>query len=148
MDLMNIIPGIDPAISRLRQASPGKLAGIAAGIVGLLGVYKWARHDYKLYMSYGPGGLPYSIFGWLISTAVLRPFGTDVLTTKMYDNFTEKRTWLPSGWPIKVRDGDRPTLGPHPLPQRQLNQLAAEDMHQVSLSIAEASSPPGNDNRC
>ncbi|KAF4962053.1 hypothetical protein FSARC_9843 [Fusarium sarcochroum] len=130
MDLATRIPVLDRAISQLRRASPGELAGLAAGILGAFGLYRWARQDYKLYMSYGPGGLPYNIFGWLVSTAVLRPMGTNVLTTGLYDDFAEKRTWLPSGWPTKGREGDRPTLGPHPLPQRQLNQLASADMHK------------------
>jgi hypothetical protein len=86
--------------------------------------------DYKTYLSYGPGGLPYNIRGWFISSAILRPLSTDVLNTGLYDWNPDKRIWLPPEWPPYDR-GKRPKIGPHPLPQRQLDQIAPGECKEV-----------------
>ena len=91
--------------------------------------------DYHLYLSYGPGDLPYNVQGWFISTFVLRPWSRDALRTDVYDGKLDMEKWLPDDWPRKPRSGDRPDIGPHPVPQRQLTQLSTPKIHQVRPPI-------------
>lgn len=81
--------------------------------------------DYNIYLSYGPGGLPYNIKGWLIS-ALLRLLCREPFSTKLYTSpslpFSSALGFLPDSLP--KREGKRPKIGPHPIPQRQLDQLA------------------------
>lgn len=112
---------------------------LASGLIGgsLLAVLRTAALDYRTYLSYGPGGLPYNLWGWFLSGVVLRPLGRDVLSTELYDRNPDKSSWLPEDWPQKCRrGGPRPRLGSHPLPQRQLDQLATGEIHQVGPSLS------------
>ncbi|KAL1979823.1 hypothetical protein VTN96DRAFT_5083 [Rasamsonia emersonii] len=106
---------------------------LTSGLIGgsLLAVLRAAALDYRTYLSYGSGGLPYNLWGWFLSGVVLRPLGTDVLSTELYDRYPNKSSWLPEEWPlVRKREGPRPRLGSHPLPQRQLDQLARGKIHQ------------------
>ena len=100
---------------------------IAAGLA-LMGpvVYR----DYQLYMSYGPGGLPHNAFGWAFSGGFLRLLSKEVFSTTMYEQDDDKTSWLPLAFPPR-RQGSRPLIGPHPAPQRQLEQLPTQEMRQV-----------------
>ncbi|KAH8807410.1 hypothetical protein F5884DRAFT_844405 [Xylogone sp. PMI_703] len=106
------------------------MSAFIGGGIAFLWLFRAAWYDYRMYLSYGPGGLPYNLYGWFVSTIILRPMGTDVFDIRMYDKKPDKRTWLHDNWPSKARVGPRPHLGPHPLPQRQLNQLSSDTVHQ------------------
>ncbi|KDQ58436.1 hypothetical protein JAAARDRAFT_154908, partial [Jaapia argillacea MUCL 33604] len=83
-------------------------------------------------MSYGPGGLPYNVVGWFASGVLLKSMaiGADVIGTDLYDKNPDKRSFLPAGFPPRPR-GERPDIGPHPLPQRQLNQPAPKKIKEM-----------------
>jgi len=52
----------------------------------------------------------------------LRPLGINVLDTSKFEKYDGKRSWLGDDWPEKRRRDERPRIGPHPIPQRQLDQ--------------------------
>ena len=104
------------------KRNPAIAAAAATGLVTAIIV---ARRDYSLYLSYGPGGLPYNAKGWAI-TNFIRMFSRDPLSTTgaawpQQDNLSD--TFLAA--PLPPRQGSRPEVGPHPVPQRQLTQLGA-----------------------
>ncbi|KAJ9395611.1 hypothetical protein DTO282F9_7466 [Paecilomyces variotii] len=117
-----LLPSSSPS---LRSLSNQTIAILSIGSIVFINVTLAAYRDYKIYLSYGPGGLPYNIRGWFISSCILRLCGTEVFSTDIYDRNPDKRKWLSSEWPPYER-GQRPRLGPHPLPQRQLDQLPEE----------------------
>ncbi|KAL1605370.1 hypothetical protein SLS60_004918 [Paraconiothyrium brasiliense] len=92
----------------------------------------FAVRDYQLYLSYGPGGLPYNAFGWLLANT-LRVFSREQLSPKPYDDnklpFADESGYLPTGF-LPRRESPRPKLGSHPVPQRQLEQLPSADVRQ------------------
>lgn len=95
---------------------------VAVGLVSLLGPVFW--RDYKLFLSYGPGGLPRNAFGWMVSGGLLRLISVEMLSTAQYEKYSDKNSWLPQFSPTP-RSGSRPQLGSHPVPQRQVGQLIA-----------------------
>lgn len=90
-----------------------------------------AYRDYKTYMGYGPGGLPYNVFGWLLATVVLRPMTSEMFSTDVYKSEIDQdsRSWLPEG--DLRRKGERPLVGPHAAPQRQLDQIPGSEVQKV-----------------
>ncbi|KAL1965750.1 hypothetical protein VTN77DRAFT_5250 [Rasamsonia byssochlamydoides] len=130
-----------PTANRLRQLDPRVLLALSLGGVGLLSVLRAVWRDYRTYMAYGPSELPCSVRGWFISSALMRPLGTDVFSTDVYDSNPDKRSWLPQDSPKRER-GPRPRLGPHPMPQRQLDQYSPVD---IRLRLAEAFAKLVND---
>ncbi|GAD91685.1 conserved hypothetical protein [Paecilomyces variotii No. 5] len=117
----------------LHSLSNQSIAILSFGSIVFINVALAAYRDYKIYLSYGPGGLPYNLRGWFISSCILRPWGTEVFSTGLYDRNPDKRKWLSSDWPPYER-GQRPRLGPHPLPQRQLDQLTDEGCKELLKS--------------
>jgi hypothetical protein len=107
--------------SRVKQLDARVLLAFSLGGICLLSFLRAAWKDYIMYMAYGPSELPHNVRGWLISTALMRPAATDVLSTDVYDSNPDKRSWLPPDTPKRER-GPRPRVGPHPIPQRQLDQ--------------------------
>jgi hypothetical protein len=97
----------------------------------LLGLAPSAYRDYKTFMSYGPGGVPYNVFGWLTVTLFLRHLGTEMFSTDLYDQKEDKRSWLPAEG-LEAR-GERPVVGPHVVPQRQLSQIPGREAKEVSF---------------
>jgi hypothetical protein len=95
-----------------------------------------AIRDYSIYKSYGPGGLPYNLVGWLI-TNLLRLLSREQLSTDPYHDsdlhfVSEGGGLLPPGFPC--RESARPKIGPHPIPQRQLSQLPSVEMREKLLA--------------
>jgi hypothetical protein len=89
-----------------------------------------AINDYRIYLSYGPGGLPYNVKGWLIA-CTLRVISGEQHSTAPYDNprlpFNNEPGYLPANFPPK-RSSSKPRLSIHPAPQRQLDQLPGDAM--------------------
>ena len=97
--------------------------------------------DYRTYMGYGENGVPLTIRGWLFSTVFLRSLSSsDLFSTDMYTRNDDQRTWLDDDWPRKPRVS-RPTMGSHPAPQRQLNQIPSEAAKTVRVVTVSPSSP-------
>ena len=103
-------------------------AVVAVGLTPLLGLVFW--RDYNLFMSYGAGGLPHNVFGWVLSAGLLRMMSAEMLGTIQYYKSNDKRTWLPHHC-LPFRAGLRPLMGSHPVPQRQLSQIPDEEIKAV-----------------
>ncbi|EXJ91615.1 hypothetical protein A1O3_00163 [Capronia epimyces CBS 606.96] len=113
---------------------PAVLAGAGVVAVGSFALARAAWTDYKIYLGYGPGGMPYNVFGWLL-TNTLRALSIDMLDVRKFDTDPDQRTWLRDDrGPTAPRAGPRPTLGPHGIPQRQLDQFAPEEIQQTLLA--------------
>lgn len=117
-------------LSNYHQHTKSTIA-VAISLASLVALGPSAYRDYKTFMSYGPGGVPYNAFGWLVAAVVLRPMTSDVLSTNVYEGQEDKGTWLPES--VAQRKGERPIVGPHAAPQRQLNQFPGKEVQEVSF---------------
>lgn len=106
------------------------LAALAAALLGTLAVLRAASSDYKQFLAYGPGGIPYNVGGWLVTNS-LRLRGTNPTDTSKFAKSPDERTWLAADQPGE-RTGARPKIGPHPIPQRQLDQHTTVEIKKVS----------------
>lgn len=124
------------SVSSLLRSHPISLASA----VGLAVAFPLALRDYRIYLSYGPGGLPYNLTGWLV-TNVLRLMTREPFSTKLYNDsslpFSSEPGYLPANLPSR-QAASRPNIGPHPVPQRQLDQLASTEVNQKFLARFEA----------
>ncbi|CAI7661234.1 unnamed protein product [Penicillium glandicola] len=112
------------------------LALSAAALVVSTLILPAAYRDYKLYKSYGPGGVPNNALGWVIVRALFQPFGREMFSTDEYvrrmaaaeghgkgdDGFL----FLSEEQLGSRRGQERPLVGPHVVPQRQLTQVPDE----------------------
>jgi hypothetical protein len=108
-----------------------------------------AIRDYLTFLSYGPGGLPYNVKGWLM-TNLLRLLSREQLSTRPYNDENqysrEDAGFLKSNFPPR-RQSSRPKVGPHPVPQRQLSQLPDAEMRQELLAQFDALGKLAHDQR-
>ncbi|KIX06273.1 uncharacterized protein Z518_04248 [Rhinocladiella mackenziei CBS 650.93] len=102
---------------------------IAVGVLGSVIIGRAAWNDYKVFLSYGPGGVPYNVFGWFVAT-LIRAFGINMFDVRDFEKSPDQRSWLGRSWPTKNRSGVRPTIGPHLIPQRQLDQHAPPEIQE------------------
>lgn len=98
-----------------------------------LGLAPSAYRDYRTFLSYGPGGVPYNLVGWLFTTLFLGPLGSEMLSIGIYEQSEDESTWLPARG-LVAREGGRPVIGPHVVPQRQLSQIP--DKHVQEKLVA------------
>lgn len=113
-------------------------AALAAGSAILLPA---AYRDYLTFRSYGPGGLPNNVVGWLTVRALLQPFKAEMLSTEVYvrrieaaegHGLNDEGFLKLSEEQLALRQKDgRPVVGPHVVPQRQLTQIPEEDVMEV-----------------
>jgi hypothetical protein len=124
----------DFSIARYTANIRGSIVAAIAAVV----IIPVAIQDYRMYLSYGPGGLPYNAVGWLV-TNLLRLLSREQLSARPYQDPEVKPSGdsglLPPNFPS--RDSSRPRLGPHPVPQRQLSQLPDVEMRQKLTSRFE-----------
>ncbi len=125
-----IANSITTQVASLRRHYKPYYSAVFVGVLGSLAVGRAAWRDYQGYLSLGPGGPPYNVIGWLVVTLV-RPFRINTLDLAPLEKDPDQRTWLPEGWPEAARSGDRPTLGSHPVPQRQLDQHSPPEVQKV-----------------
>lgn len=101
-----------------------------------------AYRDYRTFKSYGPGGLPNNVIGWLVVRLLFQPFRGEMLDTDVYSRRIDAAEGHGVGGDgyltlseeeLAVRSpGKRPEVGPHVVPQRQLTQIPDEDIKDVS----------------
>ncbi|KAJ5154775.1 uncharacterized protein N7500_010214 [Penicillium coprophilum] len=128
--------------SVLRQFTPHTahdrltLALSATALVVSTLIFPAAYRDYKLFKSYGPGGIPNNALGWIIVRALFQPFGREMFSTDEYvrriaaaeghgkgnDGFLS----LSEEQLGSRRGEEKPVVGPHVVPQRQLTQVPDE----------------------
>ncbi|KAA8650646.1 hypothetical protein EYZ11_002809 [Aspergillus tanneri] len=83
-----------------------------------------AYRDYRTYISYGPGGAPHNVLGWFGVRVFLLPFKKEMFSTEVYTcriQAGDGRSFLPDAKDLSTREGQRPLVGPHMVPQRQLD---------------------------
>ncbi|KAG2413598.1 hypothetical protein HFD88_002787 [Aspergillus terreus] len=91
-----------------------------------------AYNDYRTFLSYGPGGPPYNPLGWVASRLILQPFAKEVFSTTVYERKIlagETASFL-SDDTVAARKRDRPVIGPHVAPHRQLTDWAGDDIKE------------------
>lgn len=92
-----------------------------------------AYNDYRIYLSYGPGGLPYNPLGWMINHVMMRPFASEQFSTTVYEEKVaagETLTYLDDEM-VTAKKRDRPAVGPHVAPHRQLTDFAGDEIKLV-----------------
>ncbi|KAJ5175959.1 uncharacterized protein N7482_001836 [Penicillium canariense] len=124
----------------LPQSQQDRL-NLALGTAAVLGstfLLPAAYRDYRTFKSYGPGGVPDNVIGWMTVRALFQPFGSEMLSTDVYvrridaaeghgrgdDGYLNLST---AQLELRKQDG-RPEVGPHVVPQRQLTQVPDEDV--------------------
>ena len=97
----------------------------------------WVYRDYHAWLALGPGGLPYNFRGWLMTTW-MRTQTRDPLDTARFASAAggpgDRK--LPDDLPSRA--GPRPTIGVHPVPHRQLDQLPGAGMNRKIALIFDA----------
>ena len=128
---------------RFPRTQPERLA-LALGTTAVLGtslIFPAIYRDYRTFRSYGPGGVPNNVVGWLIVRLLFQPFADEMLSTDIYVRRVDAVEGHGQGdggflslTPGQARSiTDRPVVGPHVVPQRQLTQIPDVDIMEVSL---------------
>lgn len=100
----------------------------------------FAIQDYLTYLSYGPGGTPYNVFGWLV-TNFLRIISREQFSTAPYQDtrlYLQDQPGFLVDYLPQRQGPSRPIIGPHPVPQRQLSQVPDVEMRQKLVSRFDA----------
>lgn len=123
---------------RLPPTNEGRLT-LALGTAAVLGTSTFllplVYQDYRIFKSYGRGGVPNNFLGWVIVRVFFQRFGREMLSTDEYVQRESEGFLTLSPAQIAERAGeDRPAVGPHVVPQRQLTKLPERDIMLVSFS--------------
>ncbi|KAJ5428517.1 hypothetical protein N7445_009971 [Penicillium cf. griseofulvum] len=110
------------------------LALSAAALVVSTLILPAAYRDYKIFKSYGPGGVPNNALGWVVVRALFQPFGREMFSTDQYvkriaaaeGHGKGNEGFLSLTEEHLSRGEERPVVGPHVVPQRQLTQVPDE----------------------
>ncbi|ETT35891.1 hypothetical protein C162_29114 [Paenibacillus sp. FSL R7-269] len=90
----------------------------------------WAIWDYKKWKSLGKGGVPFNPYGWLL-VSYYRLKKRDPLSLDIY----KERIGGPEDSirleTLPYREGERPRIGVHPVPHRQLDQRPDQEIRQL-----------------
>lgn len=128
------------AISSLLPAPDRRTLTATAALLASIFVLPAAYRDYRLFNSYGPGGVPNNALGWILVRTLFQPFGREMFSTDEYVQrvaAAEGHGKGDDGFLVlsreQLRCGERPVVGPHVVPQRQLTQVPDEDVMQVCL---------------
>ncbi|GAB1204815.1 hypothetical protein APSETT445_003478 [Aspergillus pseudonomiae] len=107
------------------------LSALSAAVVAftLPRVYR----DYRTFLSYGPGGVPYNLIGWFAASVILPPWGREMFSTGVYDAKIaagETTSYLGDEWNSMRKRDHRPEVGPHIVPQRQITEFPSEEIKE------------------
>lgn len=115
-----------------------------AAFLGTTTLLPAAYRDYRTFKSYGQGGVPNNVIGWLIVRLLFQPFRGEMLDTEVYSRRIDAAEGHGMGGDgyltlskeqLATRSPDtRPEVGPHVAPQRQLTQIPDEDIMEVCES--------------
>lgn len=95
-------------------------------LAGISAILRWAIADYQRWVALGVGGLPHSVGGWLVMTA-LRLFKRDGIKAKQLQPLINTDDDQPYLGQVLKRAGSRPVVPPHTIPQRQLSETISSD---------------------
>ncbi|KAK9242535.1 hypothetical protein V1506DRAFT_547183 [Lipomyces tetrasporus] len=97
--------------------------------------------DYQAWLSLGPGGLPYNLYGYF-TTSLMKLFA--IRHPRDFRSVPGKSQEIAkylSSDNLPYRKGDYPVVAPWPVPNRVLNQVASEEfkaeVHQTLYSVKE-----------
>ncbi|KAJ4369227.1 hypothetical protein N0V83_006312 [Neocucurbitaria cava] len=114
--------------------------GATLAALGLAVVAPFAIRDYQTFLSYGPGGLPHNVVGWLIAN-VMRLVAREQTSTLPYSDkslyLSSRPGFLPPDFPPH-RSSPRPQFGAHPVPQRQVTQLPDPETREKLIARFQA----------
>ncbi|KAJ5819277.1 hypothetical protein N7474_004868 [Penicillium riverlandense] len=85
-----------------------------------------AIRDYRIFKSYGEGGPPSNILGWIVVRGLFEPFRREMFSTTEYERAEQQQEGFLalSADQLSSRSvSNRPVVGPHVAPQRQLTQI-------------------------
>ncbi|KAE8147448.1 hypothetical protein BDV25DRAFT_132073 [Aspergillus avenaceus] len=123
------LPGTLPP--SLRQPSNNVRLTVSALSATILAVtVPRIYRDYKTFLSYGPGGVPYNFLGWFGVSVIMRPWAREMLSTEPYNHLIaagETTSYL-TDEVVQGKKRDRPEVGPHIAPQRQLTEFPPEEI--------------------
>jgi hypothetical protein len=91
----------------------------------------WLIDNYRKFVDLGDYFIANKPIGYLLAMA-LKPFGRETQSTIMYDQDPDKEVWLKDPDTIPERRGDRPKMGWHSAPHRQINKFPSAEIQQVS----------------
>ncbi|KAJ5753553.1 uncharacterized protein N7511_007706 [Penicillium nucicola] len=144
------LPTLQKLTSALTISTPSRL-NIGLSALALLTttlLVPKAYHDYKIFKSYGPGGVPNNALGWILVRIFFQPFGREMLSTDEYVRriaAVEGHGKGDEGFLILSEDQlgcrteqGRPVVGPHVVPQRQLTQLPDELIMEKFVAVFNA----------
>lgn len=106
---------------------PASRVAAAVGCVATLAVSILTLRDYRQWRSLGDGGLPANPFGYLIVSS-LRVIKREPFSARLYEKMPRQPfdgSWITE---LPQRSGSRPSIDPHPIPQRQLDQHGQRTM--------------------
>jgi len=105
---------------------------------GVAAAGAWVYRDFQKWLALGPGGLPYNFNGWMTATwmRLQKCDPLDVLCLQDLPGAPDDVACLSN---LPVRRGPRPSVGVHPVPHRQLNQLPGDDMKLRIEALFDAS---------
>ena len=113
--------------------------------LGVAATIPLAVRDYRMFLSYGPGGLPYNPVGWLVAS-IARLFASEQLSTAVYSNtrlpLADEPGFLPASFPPQLREAARRSLRLPPLAHgtMRLKQQAATSPTCMPVSTAASMS--------
>ncbi|KAL1969880.1 hypothetical protein VTN77DRAFT_7389 [Rasamsonia byssochlamydoides] len=109
---------------------------IASSILATLSTAA-AYRDYRALLALGPGGVPHNVIGWLGVSLVLCPLAREMFSTEEYDRHPDRRSLLLGG-EVPRREGRRPVIGRHVVPQRQRDQIPGKEVREAKKSSKHA----------
>jgi len=89
----------------------------------------WLINNYRRFIELGNYSITKKPVGYLVAMA-LKPFGRETQSTAMYDKNPDKEHWLRDPDTIPERRGDRPQIGWHFAPHRQINKFSSPEIQQ------------------
>lgn len=107
------------------------MSEIIAPLIGVLALAAlvlaiWVAMDYRQWKALGKGGVPSNFLGWLLITS-FRMHKREPIGTAIYADRIGGAADSVHLYELALRQGPRPRIGAHPVPHRQLNQLAEGD---------------------
>ncbi|KAJ5780290.1 hypothetical protein N7457_005450 [Penicillium paradoxum] len=146
MPITTAISGLRIPLPRPTPPTRLTLALGAATVLASALVLPAAYRDYRIFKSYGPGGLPSNVLGWAIARMLFQPFGQEMFSTDEYVQrmaAAEGHGKGDDGFLALSEEqlqgrGERPVIGPHVVPQRQLTQVPDEGIMEKFRSVFTA----------
>ena len=117
------------------KLTPGKIAAMLTG-AGATAAAVWVYRDYQKWIDLGPGGLPHNFGGYVTTTRMRLPKIDPLETARFVGDASNESGGLLGELP--PRKGRRPSIGAHPVPHRQHDQLPGAEMKRKNVNHNEA----------